>query len=317
MRNPTPKTHNKIPSGFQSAPPVPHGATPRPSAGAAQEAVVPSPGSHPTPDACGSLPQKKPRIPVPVKGRSRRGRPYPQNRDGSGNSGIAEGSLPRLAPRGQDIEQEIILLRSLANRLLSRRPVNYSRLFNCLNLIARFTTVKARFFNTENDDRPARIAAGMKKLLDTLLVDGSITYRDLLPALLSRPGEEWPDYQDLLPIHPDLMHSLLYVKDAWEREHGSPFIDNPSHDEEIPPHPEIPPLPPPDPGPLPPAPAQPDLYPQDPYSSFTPVGTTDPYSGELDPFPYHAAQADPNPPFAPGAPRIARGHPPDPKVFPP
>ncbi len=246
----TPKLHNKPLS-------IDH----RPSNGAsAQEAVDPSPGPDPAPDArgpaprknprgpapqgallqapdaCGNLPQKKTRTPAPARQeRSRRGRPYPQNRDGSGKAGLAEGSLPRLAPEGQDIEQEIALLRSLANRLLSRRRINYPYLFRCLNLIARCTTVKARYFNNESDEEVDKIAAGMRRFWESTMADRIIGYRELLPMIMASPGKDLTRYDNLLPIHPELLDSLLEVKDAWEREHGSPFVDNPTDEEEPPP----------------------------------------------------------------------------------
>ena len=256
----TPKLHNNILSMSQSAPADSPGATPRQPIGTAQEAVGPSPGpdlspdardisSRKTsrgpaspdallraPDACGNLPQKKTRTPAPARQeRSRRGRPNPQNRDGSGNAGQAEGSLPRLAPEGQDIEQEIALLRSLANRLLSRRPINYPYLFRCLNLIARCTTVKARYFNNESDEEIDKIAAGFRRLWESIMADGILGYRELLPLIMASPGKDLARYDNLLPIHPELLDSLLEVKDAWEREHGSPFVDNPNDDEEPPP----------------------------------------------------------------------------------
>ena len=192
--------------------------------------------SSTTSDACGNLPQKKTRTPAPARQeRSRRGRPYPQNRDGSGNAGQAEGSLPRLAPEGQDIEQEIALLRSLANRLLSRRRINYPYLFRCLNLIARCTTVKARYFNNESDEEVDKIAAGFRRLWESMMADGIMGYRELFPLIMASPGKDLARYDNLLPLHPELLDSLLEVKDAWEREHGSPFVDNPTDDEEPPP----------------------------------------------------------------------------------
>ena len=195
-------------------------------------------------DACDNLSQKKTRNPVPPKqGRSRRGRPYPQNRDGSGKAGIAEGSLPRLAPNGQGLEQEIDLLRSLANRLLSRRPLNYPYIFRCMNLIVRTTSVKARYLKGESQDEIDQAAAGMRRVLESTMADRTIGYRDLLPILMAKPGEDWTRYNDLLPIHPDLLASLLEVKEAWEREQGSPFVDNPSDDGELGPPPGMRPLP--------------------------------------------------------------------------
>ena len=268
MRIPTPNFHNKLLSLLKSAPADSPGATSRQPTGTAQEAVGPSPGSYLPPDArglvprmnpcgsasseailtavdaCDNLSQKKTRNPVPAKkGRSRRGRPYPQNRDGSGKAGIAEGSLPRLASKGQGLEQEIDLLRSLANRLLSRRPLNYPYLFRCMNLIIRTTSVKARYLKGESQDEIDQAAAGMRRVLESTMADRTIGYRDLLPILMAKPGEDWTRYNDLLPIHPDLLASLLEVKEAWEREQGSPFVDNQSDDGELGPPPGMRPLP--------------------------------------------------------------------------
>ena len=67
------------------------------------------------------------------------------------------------------------------------------------------------------------------------MADGFIGYRELLPLIMASPGKDLARYDNLLPIHPELLDSLLEVKDAWEREHGSPFVDNPTDDEEPPP----------------------------------------------------------------------------------
>ncbi len=358
------KLHNKLLSSPKSASADSPGAKSRQPIGTAQEAVDPSPGPHPAPDArspaprknprgpapqgallqasdaCGNLPQKITRTPVPVRQeRSRRGRPYPQNRDGSGNAGLAEGSLPRLAPEGQDIEQEIALLRSLANRLLSRRRINYPYLFRCLNLIARCTTVKASYFKNESDEEINKIAAGMRRVLESTMADRTLEYRDFLPIILAKPGERWTPYKDILPIHPELLDSILEVKDAWEREHGSPFVDDSSDGEEpppfgmrpLPPHlyqppdddpPPEPPVIPASPGAHPPIPTQDNLdpppsLPVDPPSSFMPIEIGGPHYEEMDPFPSpidatgrSPGWADPVQPTSSKAPRIARGRPP-------
>ena len=143
--------------------------------------------------------------------------------------------MPRLAPEGQDIEQEIALLRSLANRLLSRRPLNYPYLFRCLNLIARCTTVKARYFNKESDEEIDKTAAAIRRFWESTMADRIIGYRELLPMIMTAPGKDWDRYENVLPIHPELLDSLLEVKDAWEREQGSPFVDDAPDGEEPPP----------------------------------------------------------------------------------
>ena len=155
----TPKLHNKPlsidhrPSNGASAQ---EAADPSPGPDLAPDARGPAPRKNPrgpaspdallqAPDACGNLPQKKTRTPAPVRQeRSRRGRPYPQNRDGSGKAGQAEGSLPRLAPEGRGFEQEIILLRSMINRLLSRRPLNHTYISRYMRLLIQAQSAQAR-----------------------------------------------------------------------------------------------------------------------------------------------------------------------------
>ena len=186
----------------------------RPSHGAsAQEAADPSPGSDLPPDArdissrktprgpaspdallrasdaCGNLPQKKTRTPVPVKERSRRGRPYPQNRDGSGNAGLAEGSLPRLAPEGRGFEQEIILLRSMINRLLSRRPLNHTYISRYMRLLIQAQTAQAKAPKELTDEQ--EVDSLIKKLFHKRVEDGQLSFYDLLPVRTAQPGEKW------------------------------------------------------------------------------------------------------------------------------
>ena len=82
-------------------------------------------------DACGTAPRKTPR---PV-GRGRRPRGRRPNRRRSLNH--VRPSLPRLSPDSPGIDGEIALLRSLTNRLLSTRPLDYTQVNRCLRLIIR------------------------------------------------------------------------------------------------------------------------------------------------------------------------------------
>ena len=157
----TPKLHNKPLS-------IDH----RPSNGAsAQEAADLPPGPDLTPDARGPAPRKSPRGPASSRTRLLHGpgclrqptaeeNPHPpflyagsavdaedrtpQNRDGSGSAGQAEGSLPRLAPEGRGFEQEIALLRSMINRLLSRRPLNHTYISRYMRLLIQAQTAQAK-----------------------------------------------------------------------------------------------------------------------------------------------------------------------------
>ena len=137
--------------------------------------------------ACGYLPQKKTRTPVPARReRSRRGRPYPQNRDGSGKAGSAEGSLPRLAPEGRGFEQEIILLRSMINRLLSRRPLDYTYISRYMRLLIQAQSAQAKAPKDLTDEQ--EVDSLIKKHFHKEVDDGKTSYYDLLPVRTARPG---------------------------------------------------------------------------------------------------------------------------------
>ena len=215
----------------------PKGATSRQPAGTAQEAVGPSPGPYLSPDArgnkprknprgpappgavlttsdaCGNLPQKKARTPVPVhQGRSRRGRPDPLNRDGSGNAGIAEGSLPRLAPEGQGFEQEILLLRSMINRLLSRRPLNHTYISRYMRLLIQAITAKARAPRELTDEE--EVDSLIKKHFHKEVDDGKTSYYDLLPVRTAKPGDKWWPWRQLVSIDERRRDGLIDEEDS-------------------------------------------------------------------------------------------------------
>ncbi len=215
----------------------------RPSHGApAQEAVGPSsspfPGSHlppdargakprktargpapfggailTAPDACGNLPQKKTRTPVPARReRSRRGRPYPQNRDGSGKAGSAEGSLPRLAPEGRGFEQEIILLRSMINRLLSRRPLNHTYISRYMRLLIQAQSAQAKAPKDLTDEQ--EVDSLIKKHFHKEVDDGKTSYYDLLPVRTAKPGEKWWPWRHLVSIDERRRDGLIDKEDS-------------------------------------------------------------------------------------------------------
>ena len=248
----TPKLHNNLLS-------MSH----RPSHGAsAQEAADPSPGPHLSPDArdissrktprgpaspdallrtsdaCGNLPQKKTRTPVPARQeRSRRGRPYPQNRDGSGKAGQAEGSLPRLAPEGRGFEQEIILLRSMINRLLSRRPLNHTYISRYMRLLIQAITADSRIPRELTDEE--EVDSLIKKHFHKDVDDGGLSYYNLLPVRTAKPGDKWWPWRQLVSIDERRRDGLIDEDDstmldaldkAEARYYGNPFDDDLSDD---------------------------------------------------------------------------------------
>ena len=212
----SPSKHHNTPKSY------PKNATSRPPAGTARETVGQSPGPHPTPaargskprkksrglaphgatllapDACGHLPQKKTRNPAPDRGCIRRGRRDPQNRDGSRDSGLAEGSLPRLAPGGQRFEQEILFLRSLIDRLSSRRPLNHTYISRYMRLLIQAIAADARIPRHLTDQQ--EVNALIKKFFHKTVGEGGMTFFDLLPVRMARPGDKWWPWRQLVPL---------------------------------------------------------------------------------------------------------------------
>ena len=191
------------------------------------------------PDACGNLPQKKTRNPAPVhQGRSRRGRPDPQNRDGSGNAGQAEGSLPRLAPEGRGFEQEIALLRSMINRLLSRRPLNHTYISRYMRLLIQAQTAQAKAPKELTDEQ--EVDSLIKKHFHKEVDDGNTSYYDLLPVRTARPGDKWWPWRQLVSIDERRRDGLMdeedstmmdAMKEAESRYYGNPLDDEDPDDE--------------------------------------------------------------------------------------
>ena len=178
---------------------------------------VPRRDSSTAPDACGNLPQKKTRTPAPARQeRSRRGRPYPQNRDGSGSAGQAEGSLPRLAPEGRGFEQEIILLRSMINRLLSRRPLNHTYISRYMRLLIQAQTAQAKTPRELTEEQ--EVDSLIKKLFYKRVEDGQLSFFDLLPIRTAQPGEKWWPWRQLMSVEERRRDGLIGPEDRWPRE---------------------------------------------------------------------------------------------------
>ncbi len=230
----SPSKHHNTPKSF------PKNATSRPPAGTARETVGLSPGPHPAPaargskprkksrglaphgapllapDACGNLPQKKTRNPAPDQGCSRRGRREPQNRDGSRDSGFAEGSLPRLASGGQRFGQEIHLLRSLIDRLSSRRPLNHTYISRYMRILIQAIAADARIPRQLTDQQ--EIDALIKKVFHKTVDEDRISFNDLLPVRKARPGDKWWPWRDLVPLRTRREYSLIDPGDPWPHE---------------------------------------------------------------------------------------------------
>ena len=167
-------------------------------------------------DACSHLPQKITRTPTPPQGRSRRGRRDPQNRDGSRGPGFAEGSLPRLAPGGQGFEQEIPLLRSLIDRLLSRRPLNHAYISRYMRLLIQAISAANRIPREPTDQE--QIDSLIKKVFHKTVDEGEISFFDLLPVRKAHPGDKWWPWRHLVPLRTRREYGLIDPQDPWPHE---------------------------------------------------------------------------------------------------
>ena len=268
-------------------------------------------------DACGTAPRKTSRS----VGRGRRPRGRRPNRRRSQN--YVRPSLPRLSPDSPGIDGEIALLRSLTNRLLSTRPLDYTQVNRCLRLIIRAYSARAKAPKQLTDQE--QIDNLIKKVFHDTVNEGKLSFFDLLPVRKAKPGDKWWPWRDLIPLRTRREYGLIDPDDPWPHEDEEYFAtmdaldedlisrldledlfeddeddDDDPNDDEYPPHDDD------DPSPVGvplvgtltathidtlPSPAGVPL-----------VGTLDTARADTDPSP---DWADPNPP-----PRIARGRPP-------
>ena len=89
-------------------------------------------------------------------------------------------SLPRLSTDSPDIEGEIALLRSLTNRLLSTRPLDYTQINRCLRLIIRAWSAQAKAPKQLTDEE--QIDNLIKKVFQDNVDRGDLDFRDLIPV---------------------------------------------------------------------------------------------------------------------------------------
>ncbi len=161
-------------------------------------------------DACGIAPRKTSR---PV-GRGRRPRGRRPNRRRSLN--YVRPSLPRLSPDSTGIDGEIALLRSLTNRLLSTRPLDYTQINRCLRLIIRAYSAQAKAPKQLTDEE--QIDNLIKKVVQKSVDDGEIGIFDLLPVRKAKPGDKWWPWRDLIPLRTRREYGLIDPDDPWPHE---------------------------------------------------------------------------------------------------
>ncbi len=120
--------------------------------------------------------------------------------------------MPRLAPEGRGFEQEIILLRSMINRLLSRRPLNHTYISRYMRLLIQAITADARIPKQTTDEQ--EVDSLIKKHFHKEVDDGKTSYYDLLPVRTARPGEKWWPWRQLVSIDERRRDGLIDKEDS-------------------------------------------------------------------------------------------------------
>ena len=168
-------------------------------------------------DACGIAPRKTSR---PV-GRGRRPRGRRPNRRRSLDH--VRPSLPRLSPDSPGIDGEIALLRSLTNRLLSTRPLDYTQVNRCLRLIIRAYSARAKAPKQLTDEQ--QIDNLIKKVFQGYVDEGHLSFRDLIPVRMARPGDKWWPWRMLLPLRDRWRYGLIDPDEPWPHEENEKLAE--------------------------------------------------------------------------------------------
>ena len=168
-------------------------------------------------DACGIAPRKTSRS----VGRGRRPRGRRPNRRRSLNH--VRPSLPRLSPDSTGIDGEISLLRSLTNRLLSTRPLDYTQVNRCLRLIIRAWSAQAKAPKQLTDQE--QIDNLIKKVFQDNIDKGDLDFRDLVPVRMARPGDKWWPWRMLLPLEDRWRYGLIDPDEPWPHEENEKLAE--------------------------------------------------------------------------------------------
>ena len=163
-------------------------------------------------DARGNTPRKKTR-PVGRGGRSRDRR---HRRRSLALAAIAGPSLPRLSPDSRDREGEIALLRSLTNRLLSKRPLDHVQISRYLRILVRAISADSRMpRELTNQEQVDNL---IKKVFHKSINDGNLNFYDLVPVRMARPGDKWWPWRQLLPLEFRWRHGIIDPEERWPHE---------------------------------------------------------------------------------------------------
>ena len=135
---------------------------------------------------------------------------------------------PRLpaptVPDSPDIEGEIALLRSLTNRLLSTRPLDYTQINRCLRLIIRAYSAQAKAPKQLTDEE--QIDNLIKKIFQDNVDRGDLDFRDLVPVRMARPGDKWWPWRMLLPLKDRWRYGLIDPDEPWPHEENQRLAES-------------------------------------------------------------------------------------------
>ena len=163
-------------------------------------------------DARSHAPRKKTR-PVGRGGRSRGRQPRRRSLALAANAGP---SLPRLSSGSHGIEGEIALLRSLTNRLLSKRPLDHVQISRYLRILVRaFSANSLMPRELTNQEQVDNL---IKKVFHKSINDGNLNFYDLVPVRMARPGDKWWPWRELLPLEFRWRHGIIDPEERWPHE---------------------------------------------------------------------------------------------------
>ena len=196
-------------------------------------------------DACGAAPRMTPRAQATYQGTDARGRrprktsrPVGRGRRPRGRRlnrrrslSHVRPSLPRLSPDSPGIDGEIALLRSLTNRLLSTRPLDYTQVNRCLRLIIRAYSAQAKAPKQLTDQE--QIDSLIKKVFHQTVDEGKLSFFDLLPVRKAKPGDKWWPWRDLIPLRTRREYGLIDPDDPWPHEDEEYFATMDALDEDL------------------------------------------------------------------------------------
>ncbi len=129
------------------------------------------------------------------------------------------------------MEGEIALLRSLTNRLLSKRPIDHVQISRYLRILARSLPANSQMPRELTDQE--QIDALIKKAFHKTVDEGKISFYDLLPVRTARPGEKWWPWRHFLSLEERRRYGLIDPDDRWPREVDERLAEEAAHDAEM------------------------------------------------------------------------------------